>query len=160
MLNNGGGQKDIFSILDQMEQFLEGATRIPLTGRVVIEAQTLLNLIDQLRAMLPAEIGEAQRLARERDKVLAEARRQAELIREAANQEIEKRLQDTEIIREAQVKAQEILRRAEATARDIHQGAEGYADEILNRLELALDKALASVRQGRQELRTRRTKSA
>jgi len=159
-LLNGSDQKDVLVLLDQIEHFVERATRIPLTGRIVVEAQVILNWLDQIRALLPAEIGEAQRLAREKDKVLAEARRQAELIREAANQEIEKRLQETEIIKEAQLRAQEILHKAEVTARDIHQGAESYADEVLNRLEMALDKALANVRQGRQELKARRTKTA
>lgn len=150
----------VLQIVDRLEQFIEGATRIPLTGKIIVDAQTVLNLLDQLRAMLPVEIGEAQRLARERDKLLAEASRRAEQIKEEAHQEAERRLQETEIVKQANARAQEILRKAESVAHEIHAGAESYADELLGRLELTLEKALAGVKQGRQELKARRAKTA
>lgn len=150
----------VLQMVDRLEELVENATRIPLTGKVMVEARTFLDLLDQLRGMLPAEIGEARRLAREREKILAEAGRRAEEIREQARQEAERYLQETEIFKQASARAQELLRKAETAAQEIHHGAESYADELLGRLELTLEKALAGVKQGRQELKARRARTA
>ena len=150
----------IMQLMERLEQLVSQATRIPFTDKVILRAQPVFELLDELRSMLPVEISEAQRLARERDRILAEATRQAEIIKQTAHQEAEKQLQDTEIMKLANSRAQEMLRKAESVAQEIYAGAESYADEVLSRLEVALEKALANVRQGRQELKARRVKTA
>lgn len=150
----------VMQTLDKMEQIIEGAFRVPISGKIMVDGHLMLELLDQLRAMLPAEIGEAQRLSKERERVLAEAAKRAQEIREAGNQEVERRLSDTEIVKLANSKAQEILRKAETVAQEIHSGAESYADELLSKMEITLEKSLAGIKQGRQELKNRRSRSA
>jgi hypothetical protein len=57
-----------------------------------------------------------------------------------------------EITRQAERAAEEIVEDANTRAREIRLGAEDYADEILNTLEVNLQKFTAAVQRGRDRL--------
>ncbi len=56
----------------------------------------------------------------------------------------------------AQERARQVLAAAERDARQLVQGAERYADDVLANLEAEIARALQTVQNGRQYLRTRR----
>ena len=57
-----------------------------------------------------------------------------------------------EITKQAERAADEIVEEARGREREIRLGAEDYADEILNTLEVNLQKFLAAVQRGRDRL--------
>ena len=75
---------EIMALIDRLEEMIQQATRVPLTGKVLLDPDELLGLVDELRDVVPQEIREANRVARDREAILAEAREQAEeILREA-----------------------------------------------------------------------------
>ena len=94
-----------------------------------------------MRATIPEEIKQARWIVKERQEMLAEAKdKQAQLV----SQE--------EVVRQAERLAEDIVEEARAREREIRLGAEDYADEILNTLEVNLQKFLAAVQRGRDRL--------
>jgi predicted dehydrogenase len=78
---------DIMKILDEMEELVDSGSRIPLVGKVLIDAEGLLECMDRIRASLPEEIKQAKFLNMEREKVMSEAQRRADrILEEATNQ--------------------------------------------------------------------------
>lgn len=142
----------IFQILDTLEEVINKASRIPMTKKVVLEAETVLDFLDQLRAALPSDFYEAQRVLREQEKMLAEAQQEKEAIIAMVKKEAEQSALESEIVKQAQEKAREIIFRAQEAAQEIRAGADGYAEEVLKRLEFQLGKALGVIREGRKEL--------
>jgi hypothetical protein len=65
-----------------------------------------------------------------------------------------------EVTKQAERAAEEIVEDANARAREIRLGAEDYADEILNTLEINLQKFLAAVQRGRDRLAGREQEPA
>ena len=59
---------------------------------------------------------------------------------------------DEEVTKQAERAADEIVEDARAREREIRLGAEDYADEILNTLEVNLQKFTAAVQRGRDRL--------
>ena len=79
---------NISEILEQMEDVMESAWSMPLTGgKSVVDVGQLKDLIHDIRANLPEEIRQAQALMENRQKVLDEAKQEADrIIRQAQAQ--------------------------------------------------------------------------
>ena len=84
--------------------------------------------------------------------MLAEAKREAERIVKEARERQEQLISQEEIYRQAERAAEDIIEDARAREREIRLGAEDYADEILNTLEINLQKFIGAVQRGRDRL--------
>src|ERR671918_3219004 len=112
----------------------------------------VLVLLDQMRATIPEEIKQARWIVKERQEMLAEAKREAERIVKEARERQSQMVSQQEVTRNAERAAEEIIEDARGREREIRLGAEDYADEILNTLEVNLSKFIAAVQRGRDRL--------
>ncbi|HYF78674.1 MAG TPA: hypothetical protein VD973_16165 [Symbiobacteriaceae bacterium] len=150
---------EIMAMLDRLEDAIAQATKVPLTGKVLLDPDELLSLMDEMRELLPQEIRDANRVARDREAILTEARDQAEsTVREA--QALAARLTaEHSVAQEAQKQADELIDQAKRVAREIRQNALEWADELFGRVQPDLEKvaadtqkAVLAVRKAREEL--------
>jgi cell division septum initiation protein DivIVA len=152
----------ILSLLDSLEQLITSSQRIPMTNRVLVSEQEMLQLVDQIRAAVPEEIKQAHRLRQERERLLAQAQAEANRIIAAAREEAERLINDEELLRVAAERASEIEAEAEAQAGQLRDGADTYAVETLRSLEERLDgvqvlleRTLLSIHKGLETLNER-----
>jgi cell division septum initiation protein DivIVA len=151
---------DVLVLIDKLDDLVHNARPVPLTDQVRVDREEIYDLLDQMRATIPEEIKQARWIVKERQEMLAEAKREAErIIREAKDQQ-QRMISDEEITKEAERAADQIVEDARAQERQIRLGAEDYADEILNTLEVNLEKFLAAVRRGRDRLAGREEEPA
>ena len=144
---------ELFNILNEMEELIESSPRVPMTKRVLVDEDRLLDYLDRIRTSLPEELRQAKWVLQEREKVITDSKREALRIMEDAEKQLEKRADESEVVRKAQEVAREIETRAEQVAMQIKQGARDYADEILSGLEDEISKIIEEIRQGRMELK-------
>jgi len=144
---------DLLSALNELEELIESSGKIPLTKKVVLDEDRVLDLLDRIRTTIPEEIRQAKWIIQEREKVLNDSQKEAMRILEDAQKELEKRADDSEITRQAKVLAEEIVKKAETVAREMREGARGYADDILANLQESLGKILNQIEHGRSELK-------
>ena len=64
---------DIMEIVDMMEEAIEKASAVPLTGKVMIDKGELLDYIQEIRLVYPDELKEAKWVKEERQRILSEA---------------------------------------------------------------------------------------
>ena len=143
---------DVLVLIDKLDDVVHNARPVPLTDQVRVDREEIYDLLDQMRATIPEEIKQARWIVKERQEMLAEAKREAERIVKDAVRKQEELVSDQEVTREAERAAEEIVEDARAREREIRLGAEDYADEILNTLEVNLQKFLAAVQRGRDRL--------
>ena len=103
--------------------------------------------------MLPAALQEADQLLDEREELLAQARSDADALVRTGQQEREHLVAEHEVLA-AQTRAEETLTAATAKADELNREVDDYVDAKLAHLELAVEKILETVRQGRDRLRT------
>ncbi len=139
-------------LLDRLDQMIDSAPEIPLTGKALVDAETALDLIDKIRNAIPEEVKRAEWLTSEKDRVLQEGQAEAERIIQQAEEYVAKMVSESEIAKQAQAQAKQIVEAARKRAGEIEGGAGEYADQVLSRLEEQLDKTLRVVRKGREEL--------
>src|SRR5437868_2021387 len=151
---------DVLVLIDKLDDLVHNAKPVPLTDQVRVDKEEIYDILDQMRATIPEEIKQARWIVKERQEMLAEAKREAERIVKEARERQERLIDEEEITKQAERAAEDIIEDARAREREIRLGAEDYADEILNTLEVNLSKFIAAVRPGRCRERERAAGSA
>jgi cell division septum initiation protein DivIVA len=139
---------DILHLVDRLEELFNESRPIWLTHSVIVDEDRMLDLIDQMRVAIPEEIKKAQQVISQRDRVLAQAKEEANRTIALAREKAEKRLEDNEIIQSAKIRADQIIDQAHKEAAATQREADKYILESLATLEVTIDRLLSQVRNG------------
>ena len=143
-------------------------------GGWTVDRDRLLDVLDRMRAAVPAEVEEARSLLRERSVMLAKAEEDSQILITKAKQEADLRVNSHDLVLDAQRRAADIVEdarerarlaleearsqaaamRGEATTQAVEQALEAdrYSLDILRRLESQLTTLQTSVRAGIDQL--------
>lgn len=144
---------EVEALLDQLEEILNEAKRIPWGRQALVDAAAMKVLLDQVRRMLPEEMRQAQWVVKERDRILEEAGQEADSLRNSAQARVEVMADDAEVVRAAKSRAKEIIQAAEQSAQEIHRGALQYVDEVLEGLDNEIGRIQQTIRANRDSLK-------
>ena len=142
-------EMDIMEIIDMMEETIDKASAVPLTGKVMIDKEELIDYIQEIRLLYPDELKEAKWVKEERQRILSESESRAEAIRRSAEETQMQLIDEHEITKCAYDKANELVNSATAKAMDIKTDTDQYVDDILNDVEHRLDLLIRKVREDR-----------
>src|SRR6266508_1715913 len=132
---------DVLVLIDKLDDLVHNAKAVPLT--------------DQVRTTIPEEIKQARWIVKERQEMLAEAKREQDRLLQEAREQAVREASQTEIVKLAERQAQEIIDESRRQARETRLEMEDWADGILATLEVNLDKFLSAVKRGRERLHER-----
>src|SRR5947208_3414446 len=127
---------DVLVLIDKLDDLVHNAKPVPLTDQVRVDKEEIYDILDQMRATIPEEIKQARWIVKERQEMLAEAKREAERILKEAREEQMRLISEEEVVKQAEREAEQIIEEARTREREIRLGAEDYADEILNTREV------------------------
>ena len=144
---------EIFTLLDELEEYLEGGKRLPFTNKGIVDKEEILDIIKEIRLKLPDELKQAKWIKEERQRILVEAQNEADDIIKEAENRIISMIDEHEITKKAYEKKVEIIETANEMSREIKSGTEEYADNVLAGIEVALEDALKVIRNNRKELK-------
>jgi F0F1-type ATP synthase membrane subunit b/b' len=139
---------DILHLVDRLEELFNESRPLWLTHSVIVDEDRMLDLIDQMRVAIPEEIKKAQQIIAQRDRILAQAKEEANRTLALARDKAEKSLEDDELIMAASSQANQIVERAQQEAALQQREADQYILESLGKLEMDLDQLLSQVRNG------------
>ena len=143
---------DVLALIDKLDDLIHNARTMPFSDKVAIEREEIYELLDQMRSTIPEEIKQSRWIVKERQEMLAEAKREADrLVADARDKAVQAASQE-EIVKRAEREAADILEEARVRERKVRLGAEDYADEVLSTLEVNLGKFLSAVQRGRERL--------
>ncbi|MDD3193075.1 MAG: ATPase [Oscillospiraceae bacterium] len=146
---------NIDDILDSLDELLDRAWNLPLTGgRCVVDAEKVRDLIDDIRLNMPAEIKQAKQIVADRADIISVAKAEAESIVRKAEDHAKTLVEQEEITRQAQARATEILTQAQMKSREMRQASQEFAETMLKSTEETLSKALGDVKSTHQALKS------
>jgi hypothetical protein len=129
---------ELLSLIEQMSSLLDTGGRLPLSSRIMVQANEISYILDQMRQALPREIARARHICQERDHILSEATLEAESIRAAAQAErtalIAEHTVTVEALRAAEILKHETRLECERMKLD----ADAYALHSLRELQIQL----------------------
>ena len=144
---------EIFTLLETLEEMLEGSKSIPFSTKGIINKEEMLDIIKEIRLKLPDELKQAKWVKEERQRILAESQKEADDIVKEAENRIISMIDEHEITRKAYEQKAEIIETANEMSREISKGTKDYADSILQNIETALQDALETIQNNRRELK-------
>ncbi len=139
---------EIFTLLETLEDIIENAKAVPFTEKVIVDKNDILDLIKEIRLKLPDELKQAKWIKEERERIMAEAHKDADDIVKEAENRIISMIDEHEITRKAYDKKEEIVAQANEMHRTIVRDTNVYADELLANVEdtvKMLEETLANV---------------
>ena len=143
---------DVMEIIDLMEEAIEKASAVPLTGKVMIDKDEILDYIQEIRLIYPDELKEAKWVKEERQRILHEAESRAEAIQKNAEETQMALIDEHEITRCAYEQANELVRNASEQAMDIKADCDQYVDDLLSNAEDRLQMLLDKLRQDKANI--------
>jgi len=144
---------DVLKLIDEIEDILENASSIPFSNKVMVDADELFEILREIRIKLPDEIKQASWIKEERQRILAEAQKDADTMLNEAELKLKELVDENEITKKAKELAEEIIKKAQTNAKEIRIGALEYADNILQETQQNLKNLIELLNQNRQELK-------
>lgn len=121
----------VLELLEEIEEIVDTAAGFPLTGKIMVDSQELLEIVREIRAELPDEIQQAQWIKNERERIIAEAKNQYEAVIDDAQKQADALVENNDITVKSKLRADELMRVTENTAKQLKIGTYDYLDGIL-----------------------------
>jgi hypothetical protein len=104
-------------LLSELIEIVETARALPMSTSCVLPRERMLDLLDELRDVMPPEMEQARRVIGNRDELVQAAGERAELVREEATAAA------AAIVADANQRAEQVLAAATAEAEELGEGA-------------------------------------
>ena len=139
---------DILHLVDRLEEIVKQSPRLPFSAVRFVDERRVWALMDQMRISIPDEVRRAQQVNRQRDRVLAQAREEAERVVQQSQERVAELIADHPISQAAETRAVSVREQAEREIVQLRAGADDYAFNTMCRLEEELHRALRVVSNG------------
>lgn len=139
---------DILYLVDRIEAILHSAHKLPMSSKVVVDEHEVMDVLDQMRVVVPEEIKTARRLNQDRERITQQAEAEAGRILQQAEDQVAEMLEQHQVLQQAERRAEEILMRADGQAEEIRAGADQYALDVLRALDAHMKKTMDTIQRG------------
>lgn len=141
------GASKIEQLIEDIFDFVENSKpSFTNPNKVTIHRDVLYDMLDELRITTPEEIKKCQKIINNRNAILEDAQKKAAIIIEQANNKASAIVDDSEMVHQANQKAQEIVdnavregnrivTEANSAAEQIRVGAIAYTNDLLTNAE-------------------------
>ena len=155
---------DLNQLIDEMEDLVDGASSVPFSKKVMVDADEILEILSEMRESLPEEIKQAQWVTEEKESIISEANREADAIRKTAQKDaddmdkdaqkrFEALINEHDVTRQAEAYGEEIVSKAEENARVLKMQSITYVDEMLAATQDRIHELLNVLEDNRNELK-------
>ena len=145
---------EIYTFLDNLEELLESGAKVPFSSKVMVDAEELREIIEEMRLKIPDELKQAKWGKEERQRIIADAEAEAQKRLNDTQNQIVNMIDEHVITKQAQEQKEQILENANKVAKEISIGTREYADALLEKVEEVLKETIDVVHKNRKELKS------
>jgi hypothetical protein len=154
---------DIVNIVDRLDALVNTSRRMPGTHSRLVDAEKVMEVVQQLRLAIPQDMRAAQEVIERKDHILSQAQVDAKRLKAQAEDEFRTRVDQNEIVavarrnseqivEAAERKAARLIEQSESEARRNRAEADAYMIQAMRNLEAELTTVLSTVRKGLETL--------
>lgn len=134
----------VLDLLAEIEDIVDTASGFPLTGKIMVDATELLEIVKEIRTELPDEIQQAQWIKNERDRILGEAKTEYDTIIKDAQNQAESMISQDEITVKSRQRSADLMQATESNIRQLKMSTYDYVDGILFDFQQKMDELSAT----------------
>ncbi len=140
---------DVMEIIEMIEETVDKAPNVPLSGKVLIDKEDIMDYVQEMRLAYPEELKEAKWVKDERQRILNEAENKADILVKTAEETQRRLVEENEIAKRAKEYAEELVNTAQTKAMEIKNDCNQYVDDLLGDAERRLEMLLKKVHDDR-----------
>lgn len=125
----------IDELLREIEEIVNTASSVPLTGKVMVEGEEIINVLNEIERVLPDEIKSARWIQAEKDRILNEARTEYDTVINDAKRQAEALVEESEILTKVKKRAQEIMDVTDENVKKLKMSTFDYMDSVLYKFQ-------------------------
>lgn len=129
----------VLDLLDELEDIVDTAPNVPLTGKIMVESSEVLEIVDDIRKALPEDVKQAKWLKDEKERILAEAKEEYEKIIMEAKKQAGFLVDNNDITLKAKKRADSISDAADDYSRVLKMKTYDYLDKMLYDMQDKVD---------------------
>ncbi|WP_461246256.1 hypothetical protein [Treponema sp. R6D11] len=152
MNNNNNILGQVFELIDNLEDVIENGRNVPLSGRALIDKETAMEVIREIRVKIPTEMTQAKYIWTQRNQLIEEAKKEAEIIVKQAESNMISMIDDHEIMRKAYKRATEKEENTRRKAREITLQTNETIEKKFYESEKILEQTLEFMRKNRMAM--------
>lgn len=145
---------DVQERLDELTVMVEDAKSMPLSASCILNRSQLLDLIEEIRQLLPESVYRADELLADREAVVLDGRREADRILEQARIQADRMVSEHEVYLAAVAESGNLRSETASETLRMRTETDDYIDAKLATFEITLQKTLQTVDRGRERLRS------
>ena len=124
-------EKYLHEMIDDIEVLIDEAKPARFSpGKIMIEKDVLMTVIEELRKQIPGEIERSHKIILNKDAILEDARVKSQQMIDQAARDAGELIDQNEVVEMAKMRANEIETHAKDTARSVVHNANEEADQI------------------------------
>lgn len=136
---------EVMELIEELYGMVSEAWSVPLgNDKCIVEREKILEILDDIKTALPVELAEAKRLVSARNEFINNAKREAEGIRNQAEERARQLVDEQEIVRIARAKSSEMMAETEAKVNQLRQASAQFCSQSLQDTEAAISAALTA----------------
>lgn len=129
----------VLKLLEELEDIVDDATGLPLSNKIMVDAEEIFQIVREIRLALPDDVQQAKWIRDERDRILSEAKTEYERIIREAKKQADYLVETDDITLRATKLAAEIKQDAETHARVMRMRTYDYVDKMLYDMQGKMD---------------------
>ena len=134
---------DLISMLDEV---VRKAAPFPLGKKSLVDVSEIDEIATEMRLVLPREIQQAQNIVADKNRIISDAKKEAEEIIRKAEQQRKALIDENAILQEARRRATEEISAAQQRSSLIRNSTQDYTDKMLSRVEELMVKDVNELR--------------
>ncbi len=143
---------EFLELIDELLEYVENSSNLPLSSKSMIDKVEVIELIKEIKKKLPEEINKSRWIIKERERILKDAKQEAEDMINNSGKQLMKLIDEHEITKSARQKAQETIRDMNERKTEINNSLREYAAGMLKDLESTLEKCLSQIKENIKEV--------
>lgn len=130
---------NVLELLEEIEDIVNTAPSVPLTGKIMVDGDALLDIVADIRKSLPDDVHQAKWIKEQKERILTEGKEEYEKIITEAKKQADYLVDTHDITVRAEKRADEIIEDAGMYTKELKMGTYDYVDKMLYDMQEKMD---------------------
>ena len=126
---------NLLDLIAALEEVVKKAAPFPIGKKSLVDCTEIDEIATEMRLVLPREIQQAQNIVADKNRIISDAKKEAEAIISKAEQQRRELIDQNSILQEARRRATEEISAAQQRSNLIRSSTQDYTDKMLSRVE-------------------------
>ena len=130
---------NVLELLEEIEDIVNTAPSVPLTGKIMVDGDALIEIVEDIRKSLPDDVHQAKWIKEQKNRILGEGKEEYEKIITEAKKQAEYLVDTDDITLKAHKEAEILEENTKHYTKELKMRTYDYVDSMLYTMQQRMD---------------------